>query len=382
MIKRENFNVAQGQLTSAAVTKARGARIVRVAHVTPTYFSTESVVGGGERYVLNLAQALDVAQRSNCLPYRFAQTILSLGSEPMISEEGGIPVRVLRNSRPSESPMNATTDRLWKELIDYDLIHVHQALTVFGAYCTVIAKTLRKRLVLTDLGGGCNPIMLNGKGLELADGIISISNFAYSFIASQFRGFHEVLIGPVDTDFFRIDGSAKRNQQTAICVSRILPHKGIDRVIKALPRGIKLRIVGRVYDQAYYEMLKEMSVGKAIEFIHDADDKKLLALYQSSDLFLQASTFKDYRGNVVPKTELMGLTTLEALACGLPVIVSDGGSLPELVPDPPLGRVFSTHEELEGYLNDFLCGLSPHAPLEQARSHVIESYSYRTVAAV
>jgi len=378
MTKSHDFDHS-GQLKDAAVTEAAGVRTLRVAHLTPTYFSGESVVGGGERYVLNLAQALMVAQQSNSLPYSFKQTILSLGSEAKLLVQCGIPIRIFPNNNPSTDPMNGMSELLWRELADYDLIHVHQSLTVFGAYCSIIAKTLRKPLILTDLGGGYNAVMLKGKGLELADGVISISRFAHSFIAPYFSGPYEVIIGPVDTDFFSIGASTSHSPPVAICVSRILPHKGIDRIIKALPPAFKLRVVGRIYDQAYYELLKQMSVGKDVEFIHDADDKKLLSLYQSSDLFLQGSTCKDCNGNVVPKPELMGLTTLEAIACGLPVIVSDGGSLPELIPDSDYGRVFSTHDELRGYLDDFLRELWPErASLQEAHSYVVNHYSYNT----
>jgi glycosyltransferase involved in cell wall biosynthesis len=330
--------------------------------------------------VSSLAQALEAAQASNSLPYRFAQTIFALGPEPKLIVQDRIPVRVLQNGNPSDNPMDGMSKLLWKELPDYDLIHIHQSLTLFGAYCSVIAKTLRKPLIMTDLGGGANPVMLNGKGLQLADGVISISNFARSFIDPYFTGPHEVIIGPVDTDFFSVPASTRRNQHTAICVSRILPHKGIERIIRALPSALKLRIVGPVYDTAYHKTLTQMSVGKDIEFIHDADDQKLLSLYRSSDLFIQGSTFKDCEGNVITKTELMGLTTLEALACGLPVIVSDGGSLPELVPDPTWGRVFSTDDELQAYLNDFRHGLWPQrASHYEARSHALDNYSYKPV---
>ena len=330
--------------------------------------------------MLNLAQALKAAQESNLLPSSFEQTIFSLGSEAKLFMQGGIPVRVLPNNNPSIDPMNGMSELLWGELADYDLIHVHQSLTVFGAYCSIIAKTLRKPLILTDLGGGFNPVMLAGKGLELADGVISISSFAHSFIAPYFSGPYEIIIGPVDTNFFSIGARTNHGPPVAICVSRILPHKGIDRIIKALPSGLKLRVVGRIYDEAYYQLLKQMSAGKDVEFIHDADDKRLLSLYQSSDLFLQGSTVKDCNGNVVPKPELMGLTTLEAIACGLPVIVSDAGSLPELIPDPDYGRVFSTHDELTSYLDDFMRGLWPkRAAFQEVHSHVVNHYSYNTV---
>src|SRR5271165_4167135 len=115
---------------------------LRIAHLTPTYFSAESVVGGGERYVLNLAQALKTTEESNSLPYSFKQTILSLGSAAKLLMQGGIPIRVFPNDNPTSSdPMNGMSELLWRELADYDLIHVHQSLTVFGAYGSIIAKT-------------------------------------------------------------------------------------------------------------------------------------------------------------------------------------------------------------------------------------------------
>ncbi len=54
----------------------------------------------------------------------------------------------------------------------------------------------------TDLGGGDNKLMLGGRGLELFDGVVSISHYAHSLLGTFFSGPYEVLIGPVDTDLF------------------------------------------------------------------------------------------------------------------------------------------------------------------------------------
>ena len=77
--------------------------------------------------------------------------------------------------------------------------------------------------------------MLQGRGLELFGGILSISRYAHSLVDGYFSGPHEILVGPVDTDRFCPDETIPRDRKTVLCVSRILPHKGIDRVIKALP---------------------------------------------------------------------------------------------------------------------------------------------------
>jgi glycosyltransferase involved in cell wall biosynthesis len=123
-----------------------------------------------------------------------------------------------------------------------------------------------------------------------------------------------------------------------------------------------------------------MANGKDIAFIHDADDAKLLAIYRASDLFAQGSTSLDCYGTMVAKPELMGLTTLEAMSCGLPVVVSDAGSLPELVPDSRFGRVFTGHEDLADILQDVLMGFWPAPEAgEQARAHVVERYAFTAV---
>jgi glycosyltransferase involved in cell wall biosynthesis len=351
---------------------------LRVVHLTPTYFGPDSVVGGGERYVANIAQALQVA--SPCLPRTIEQAVVTIGKENRFLMQNGIPVRILKNENPSPNLMDGVSQYLWREIENFDLVHVHQSLTTFGAYASVICKSMGKPLIMTDLGGGHHPVMTTGRGLDLADGVVSISNFAHSLIAGSYGGRYEVIVGPIDTDTFKPPAKPRKNPKSVICVSRIMPHKGIDRIIRALPEGLSMTMVGSVYHEQYYALLKELAQGKDVTFTHDASDEQLIELYGSSGLFAQGSTGKDVYGTVVRKTELMGLTTLEAMACGLPVVVSDGGSLPEMVPNDTLGRVFKTHDELVGHLEDFRDGRWPRKfSAKAAHEHVEKNHSAMAV---
>jgi glycosyltransferase involved in cell wall biosynthesis len=346
---------------------------LRVAHLTPAYFSPDSIVGGGERYVYYLAQSLRVAGG-------FEQCVFAMGAEDRLFEHDGIPVRVLRNESPLPGAMNAFSAALWRELCGFDIVHVHQSLTLFGAYTIAIVCSLGIPTVGTDLGGGDNGLMLRGRGLELLDGVLSISRYAHNLIAGFFSGRHEVLMGPVDTDRFLPAADVAGDRRTVLCVSRIMPHKGIDRVIAALPPGLRLIVAGRVHHDSYYELLRRMAEGKDVRFVHDADDTALLELYQSAGLFVQASTSQDVYGTAVAKPELMGLTTLEAMACGLPAAVSDTGSLPELVPDPRFGRIFSGHDDLTAILRDVVEGTWPGSDAAAlARAHVVGEHGMRTI---
>jgi glycosyltransferase involved in cell wall biosynthesis len=327
-------------------------------------------VGGGERWIDNVILALDKGAPE------LQQAMVAIGSKSSIElRGGGAMLRILPNERRSGGPMDGISAGLWREFQSFDLIHVHQSLTDFGTYACCVAASLGKTVVLTDLGGGSNAIMLRG-GLKMADGIVSISKYAHNMIASSVGTTPNLIaIGPIDTDKFR-PADFRSDARAAICVSRVMPHKGIDRLIRALPPGLKLRVVGKVYHEEYRRLLGSLASGKDVEFIHDASDDHLLDLYRQSSVFLQASCIQDVYGSIAPKTELMGLTTLEAMSCGLPVMVSaDGGSLPELVTDERFGHVFANEDDLTSMLLHHMAGRWPAPGARQlAREHTIAEH--------
>ena len=64
--------------------------VLRIAHLTPTYFSPDLVVGGGERYVYYLAKALRNTGG-------FEQCIFTTGPQARLFKQDDILVRVMRN---------------------------------------------------------------------------------------------------------------------------------------------------------------------------------------------------------------------------------------------------------------------------------------------
>lgn len=353
---------------------------LRIAHLTPSFFSTDSCVGGGERYVYNICSAISTAAAERGQP--LDQAVISVGKNARVFNYEGLDVMILENLSPDKGAMEAIPGGLWAALKNFDVVHIHQSLTVFGAFCTAIARSLAIPLVTTDHGGGHEDMMLGGRGLELASGVLSVSEYAQSLTRSNFSGSGKVLIGPIDCDYFKPDPNTVRNRNRVLCVGRILPHKGFDRVVEALPRTLSLTIVGQIYDKKYFELLKELANGKDVDFVTDAADDRLLELYQTSGLFIQPSTHIDCYGNKIAKPELMGLTTLEAMACGMPVVVSDAGSLPELLPSPKLGLVFSNRAELTTIFKRFTDRTWPEADQESmSRAKACGSYSFPMVGA-
>jgi glycosyltransferase involved in cell wall biosynthesis len=357
---------------------ARSLDQLRVAHVSPAHFSGASLIGAGERYVSYVARAIEAARST--LPFDLVQVVFAIGAEDFAFSDNGVAFRVFANENPSPHPMSAVSKRLWAALNDFDVLHVHQGLTFFGCFCAVIARSLKKTLIITDLGGGENSLLLQHGGLHLADGIISVSEFAKSLVSTHFAGPHVAILGPVDTAYFAPGDSIDRRREV-LCVGQFLPHNGFDRVIDALPADLPLRIVGRPHDPDYYALLQKRSEGHNVTFVTDADDVGLLDCYRSAGLYVHASTFLDCYVRHFRKPELLiGLTTFEAMATGLPVVVANTASLPELAQHRSFSQVFDDLPALRRILNEYACGVWPTPDAgSAARRHAVQHFGFPVV---
>ena len=275
------------------------------------------------------------------------QAMVAIGTKSSTVLRRSAIVRILPNERQEPSPMAAMSSQLWNEFEAFR--HRPRSPVADGLWRV---RLLRSRVARQDctadgLGWRQKPDHAPGGPGDRRRHCFYFANTLIELWPASSGDLPQlVLSGPVDTEVFR-PSEHPPNEPAAICVGRIMPHKGIDRIIRALPAGLKLRVVGRVYHEEYRALLGSLAVGKDVEFVHDASDEELVSLYQQSTVFVQGSCIRDIYGSIVSKTELMGLTTLEAMACGLPVIVSaDGGSLPELVTDTRFGYVFSDEHDL------------------------------------
>lgn len=112
---------------------------------------------------------------------------------------------------------------------------------------------------------------------------------------------------------------------------RILPHKGIDILIRALPHGMRLDIVGRPYHEDYFRHLQSIASGKLVNFKIALNYADTLAAYRRAVCVLLQSVYTTMYGDYTPVPELLGQTLLEGMACGLPAICTDAGAMSEIV---------------------------------------------------
>jgi len=117
-------------------------------------------------------------------------------------------------------------------------------------------------------------------------------------------------------------------------VGRLDGEKGIDvllRALRLLPRhDVSLGIVGKGAARAALEGLAEHAgLGARARFLGFVPDEDLPALLNSADLFAMPSS-----------AELLSIATLEAMACGRPILAARARALPELVTEGENGRLF------------------------------------------
>jgi glycosyltransferase involved in cell wall biosynthesis len=263
----------------------------------------------------------------------------------------------------------------------FDLIHVFQVRSMVTSVLALLARTRRMPIAVTDLGGGGKSLMFRAKLYTLIQKFILISDFSRKILPASVWPRAAIVKGGIDLDRFKPDLTPRRRQ--VVLVSRIMPHKGQNYLIEAAGSDIPVVIAGRVKDERYYRYLQELARGKPVTFLTDASDDVVLDLYRSSAVTVAASVYRDVWGNEWPQSELLGLTMLESMAVGTPVVCTDVGALPEYVVHGTTGFVVppGDKDQLRSRL-ELLLG-DPKLASEMGRAGIehVQQYSWDRVAA-
>jgi len=229
------------------------------------------------------------------------------------------------------------------EFENLDLLHVHYAIP--HASSAYLAKQMlngkRDLKIITTLHGtditlvGLEPsfLPLVKFSIEQSDGVTAVSRFLKEKTITNYSCDKDIKVIPnfVDTDLYKPKINGEFKKHIADENEKLLVHTSNFRVVKRVADTIrifekihdkipsKLILVGDGPDRSECERLcRQIGLDDKVKFLGKQDG--LVEILTSSDIFLIPS-----------QSESFGLAALEAMACGLPVISSSVGGLPELI---------------------------------------------------
>jgi phosphatidylinositol alpha-1,6-mannosyltransferase len=199
----------------------------------------------------------------------------------------------------------------------------------------------------------------------------------------------------VDEGTYRpdVDGSSIRarhdlgERPVVLCVSRLMPRKGQDTLIRVLPElcravpGVALLLVGGgPYRDRLVKLAAGLGVADAVVFTGSVPAAELPLHYAASDVFAMPCRTRN-RGLDV---EGLGIVYLEASATGLPVVAGDSGGAPDAVREGETGYVVPGRDvqALTDRLTELLLDPALAARLGRAgRAWVEQDWRWDVVAA-
>lgn len=302
-----------------------------VLHIVPALFDPDDgIVGGAERYALELALHMSLQTPTS---------LVSFGERERREMIGQLKIRVVGNPWYVRGQRtNPLALSLISEVRKADVVHCHQQHILASSLAAVVCKLSGRRVFVSDLGGGGWDVSAYVSTDRWYNGHLHISEYSRKISNHQDRPWAHLILGGVDTEKFSPDESVERGQ-SVLFVGRLLPHKGIDDLIRALPQEMSLEVIGQPSDQKYLEDLHRLAAGKRVTFIHDSGDVALVEAYRKALCVVLPSVYKNMYGAETNVPELLGQTLLEGMACGTPAICTDVASMPEVVEDGVTGFI-------------------------------------------
>ncbi len=237
------------------------------------------------------------------------------------------------------------------EIHHLDIIHAHYAIPhAASAYLAKQILNDRRLKTVTTLHGtditlvGADPSFRRVVkfAIEKSDGVTAVSHYLKNRTIEEFDIRREIRVIYNFVDPGRPERNrgqctreafAPKGEKILMHASNFRPVKRVGDVVRIFAQvrdriPAKLLLVGEGPDRPFVQQLaSEMNLGSDVHFLGEQD--QLEPLFFCTDLFLLPS-----------EQESFGLTALEAMNCGVPVISTDVGGLPEVIAQGETGYMF------------------------------------------
>jgi glycosyltransferase involved in cell wall biosynthesis len=312
------------QLEELSVKMKRNNRL-RIAQVSPLYESVPpKLYGGTERVVSYLTEEL-VAQGHDVTLFASGDSITSATLVPACDKS----LRLNTECVDHLANHVKMLQMVFEEIENFDVIHYHIDYLHYPLsklYPFPHLTTLHGRLNICDLQS------LYAHFNEMP--VVSISQAQrkplswLNWVANVHHGLPKTLFKP---NF--------REGKYLAFLGRISPEKGVDRAIEiAIGADVPLKIAAKIdkADATYFEQhIKKLMDHPLIEFLGEIDEKGKEEFLGNASALLFPINWP----------EPFGLVTIEALACGTPVIAYRNGSVPEIIQHNRSGYIVDNNEQ-------------------------------------
>jgi glycosyltransferase involved in cell wall biosynthesis len=292
---------------------------MRIAQIAPlTEAIPPKLYGGTERVVHWLTEEL-VALGHDVTLFASGDSQTSAKLEPMWPQS----LRLSGSIRDPNALHMLMMEVVRRRAADFDILHFHldyYPFSLFSRQSTPFVTTLHGRLDLPEH----QPVFTAFSSIP----VISISNAQRrpvpqaGWVRTIYHGVPENLLRPLP-----------RTPSYLAFLGRIAPEKGIDQAIRIAGRaGMPIKIAAKIdkADVEYFEEnIRSLFALSHVEYIGEIADK-------DKSEFLSGAV-----GLLMPINwpEPFGLSMIEAMGCGTPVVAYNRGSVPEVVEDGVTGFV-------------------------------------------
>lgn len=208
---------------------------------------------------------------------------------------------------------------------DYDIIHNHMglAMAALSNLSPVPMITTNHSSVPPDFEP-LSKISKDSNYISISDSQRAMAPYL-NYIATVYHG--------VKTSEFDFNGTGGNYLLFLATMSKA---KGVDIAIEiAKKTGMKMIMAGDIRDQAEFDEFKPLIDGEQIKYLGEVDDKQKNELMKNAKAYIFPIRW----------SEAFGLTVVESLASGTPVIAFPNGSLPELIEDGKTGFLVNNVEQ-------------------------------------
>lgn len=255
---------------------------------------------------------------------------------------------------------------------------IHHPITVDREVDLAHAKGWRRRLALTRWYGFLRMQVDVARKLPR---IVTVSESSKRDIAAQMKVPAErMTVVPIGVDewMFRplphIERVPGRLMTTA---SADVPMKGLSHLLDALAKlrvenpEAHLVVIGRLKeDSTVPALIEQLGLSGAVEFVSGVTDERIVELYAEAEVAVVPSLYEGF-----------SLPAVEAMSCGVPVVATTGGALPEVVgPDGESARTVTPGDPsaLAAAIKDLLDDPAERVRIgESGRQRVLERFTWR-----